>query len=221
MKRILNKRLEEISAFINSDDKVIDIGCDHGLLGIYLVQEKNILKMVSSDINKKPLEKAKENILKYHLQDKIELRLGNGLSTLSEDINTIVISGMGGINIIDILKDINGYPNIQKIIISPNNDFPLTRWKMHKYSWALTKEKMVYEKGKYYLISVYQKGNKKNNSFFGILDLSNKDVINYYRDLYHNNKLILSKLSLKNKIKKRKLIWENIKIKRVFKNNIL
>ena len=123
MKKI-NKRLETLSAFININDIVLDIGCDHGLLGIYLTLTKNI-KVISSDINIGPLEMAKENIKKYNLEDKIETRLGNGLDVMSEDINTIVISGMGGDNIIKILNCIKSYPNIKKLILSPNNAFTL------------------------------------------------------------------------------------------------
>ena len=102
MTDILNKRLQTFSAFIENKDIVLDIGCDHGLLGIYLTLNKKV-KVISSDINEKPLLKAQENIKKYNLEDKIETRLGDGLSVMSMDINTIVISGMGTETIINIL----------------------------------------------------------------------------------------------------------------------
>ena len=57
----LNKRLTTISAFIEDNSKVIDIGCDHGLLGIYLYQTKENVKVISSDINELPLKKAHDN----------------------------------------------------------------------------------------------------------------------------------------------------------------
>ena len=62
MKLTLNKRLRELSAFIEKDEILLDIGCDHGLLGIYLAQKYPNIKVISSDINIKPLMKAKENI---------------------------------------------------------------------------------------------------------------------------------------------------------------
>lgn len=215
MKRILNKRLQTISAFINKDDVVLDVGCDHSLLGIYLVLNKNI-KVIGSDINSGPLEKAKENLKKYHLSRKIELRLGNGLEVMSDDVNTVVISGMGGLNIINILKDITKYSNVKKLIISPNNDFPLTRSEISKLGFSLEKEEMVLESGKYYLISEYKLGKKKIDSFFGKLDLTNDIVRKYYQYVYDNNLRILSKLGLKERIKKKKLINENNKIKKYF-----
>ncbi len=214
MKKILNKHLSMISAFINSNDKVIDIGCDHGLLGIFLVKEKNVSRMISSDINKGPLKKAKENIIKYNLDNKIELRLGNGLEAVSDDIDTIVISGMGGITITNILSDIRNYNNIKKLIISPNSDYELTRRFISQLGFKLEKEEMIIEKNKYYLISEYLIGKEKINYFFGKLDLSNKIVKSYYNDLYNKNKLILKRLSWIKRLTKLSLIKENILIKK-------
>lgn len=213
MKGILNKRLEVVSAFIEKKDIVLDIGCDHGLLGISLFLNKKV-KVIGSDINPKPLEKAKENLVKYHLEKKIELRLGDGLDPISSDINTVVISGMGGINIVNILKNIKSYPNVKKIIVSPNSDFILTRKEISKLGFYLSNEEMVLENGKYYLVSEYRLGNEKIDYYFGKLNLSNNTVRKYYQYVYNNNLKILSKLSLKNKIKKISLIRENKKIKK-------
>ena len=217
MKKILNKRLETLSAFIEESDTVLDIGCDHALLDIYLVLNKNI-KVIGSDINAGPLEKAKENLEKYQVTDKVELRLDDGLDAVSSDINTIVISGMGGLSIINILKKINNYPNIQKLVISPNNDFELTRIEINKLGFSLVKETMVLESGKYYLISEYKLGKTKADSLFGKLDLNNFIVKKYYQYVYNNNLKILSKLTLKDRQRKRLLTKENNKIK---KENLL
>lgn len=214
MKKILNKRLERLSAFINENDSVIDIGCDHALLGIYLMLNRKNIKVVGSDINYKPLEKAKENISKYHLEDKIELRLGFGLDTVTDDIDTVVISGMGGITIVNILKDIKKYPNIRRIIISPNSDFSLTRCEISKLGFMINEEEIVEEKGKYYLISEYIKGYDTTDYFFGKLNKFDKEVINYYQNIMDKNKKIISKVSF---IKKMKLLKENRKIKKWLK----
>ena len=216
MKRILNKRLQTISAFIEDNDIVLDIGCDHALLGIYLVLNKKV-KVIGSDINSGPLEKAKDNLKKYHLTRKIELRLADGLEAVSEDINTIVISGMGGFNIINILKDIKKYPNIKKLIISPNNDFQETRCEISKLGFYLNNEMMVLENNKYYLISEYKLGKKKIDSFFGKLDLNNKIVKRYYQYIYDNNLKIISKLGVRDRTRKKTLIKENNKIEKCFK----
>lgn len=213
MKIKLNNRLLTISDFIKEKDKVIDIGCDHGLLGIYLVLEKQITRMVSSDINELPLKKAKENILKYGLEKQIELRLGSGLECLSNDLDTIVISGMGGLTINEILQDIKKYDYIKKIIVSPNTDFKETRKVITKLGFNLEKEILVCENQKYYLISCYQKGKgQRINYNYGKLDMSEKIVKDYYSNLYHKNKLIINNLSWKHWLKKINLIVNNFKL---------
>ena len=209
----INKRLQTISAFIKENDVVLDIGCDHSLLGIYLVLNKNV-KVIGSDINPGPLEKAKENLKKYHLTRKIELRLGDGLEAMSDDINTIVISGMGGLSIINILSNIKKYPNIKKLIISPNNDFSLTREEIIKLGFHIKKEEMVLDSGKYYLISEYLPGKRKIDNLFGKLDLENNVVKKYYQYVYDTNLKILSKLTMKDRAKKKLLKNENNQIKK-------
>ncbi len=206
--KILNKRLQTLSAFIEKNDVVLDIGCDHSLLGVYLVLNKNI-KVIGSDINSGPLEKAKENLIKYHVENKIQLRLGDGLDVMSDDINTVVISGMGGISIVNILKDIKKYPSIKKIIISPNNDFPLTRSEITKLGFYIVKETMVQESNKFYLISEYKIGSKEIDNYFGKLNLDDAVVKKYYRYIYHNNLKILSKLGIRDRVKKKTLLKEN------------
>ena len=215
MKSLLNKRLQRISAFIEKDDIVLDIGCDHSLLGIYLVLNKGV-KVIGSDIKPGPLEKAKENLKKYHLSRKIELRLGDGLSVMSNDINTLVISGMGGLSIINILQDIKKYPNVNKIIISPDNDFPLTRKEVSKLGFYINKEELVQENGKYYLISEYRVGTKKTDFYFGKLNLDDLIVMKYYQHVYDTNLRILSKLGIKDCLKKKCLIKENNLIKKAY-----
>lgn len=212
----LNKRLLHLSAFIENNERVIDIGCDHGLLGIYLCQNRNNIKVVGSDINELPLKKAEENLIKYGLEEKIELRLGNGLETVSKDLNTIVISGMGGVTIINILKDINRFPNIDKIIISPNNDFPLTRREVTKLGFKVTLEEIIEERGKYYLISKYVKGKEKTNYFFGKVKMT-PDAKKYYMYLIEKNEEKLRKIPNKYFLEKIKLKYQNLVIKKHLK----
>lgn len=204
----INKRLETLSAFINYGDVVLDIGCDHGLLGIYLTLNKDV-KVVSSDINDKPLAKAKENIKKYGLTNKIETRLGDGLDVISSDINTIVISGMGGLNIINILKSIKKYPNIKKLVLSPNNDFKELRESINKLGFKINKETMVKDHNKFYLITEFIIGKEDVDYYFGKLDLNNSIVKEYYQYIYNTNLEIINELGSSNNEKKLFLINEN------------
>jgi tRNA (adenine22-N1)-methyltransferase len=115
----LSNRLSVIASFINKEDIVIDIGCDHALLDIYLVSKNNNI-CYASDINENALKNAKSNIEKYGLEDKIIIKHGDGLTIDSSTINTIVIAGMGFNNIINILSNKN-VRNINKIIVQSNS----------------------------------------------------------------------------------------------------
>ena len=103
----LSKRLEEISSLVPLKARVVDIGCDHGLLDIYLYQNGIVSKIIASDINENALSNAKENIKNNNLEDIIETRLGSGLEVinLNDKIDTIIISGMGAYTIVEILKN--------------------------------------------------------------------------------------------------------------------
>lgn len=205
----LNKRLTTISAFINKNDKVIDIGCDHDLLAIYMYQKEGI-KIVGSDVNPEPLKIAKANLEKNDLSNTLELRLGDGITTIRDE-DTIVISGMGGILITKILNDIDKY-NVKKLIISPNDNYPLTRKFITSKGYKIDNEVIVNDHNKYYLVSVYKKGLEKTNYFFGKLSNKETDNINYFNYLIENNKLIISKLSNKYLFKKLRLKQENKRI---------
>ena len=210
----INKRLTTISAFIDSSDKVIDVGCDHDLLAIYMYQKEGI-KIVGSDINPEPLKMAKINLDKYDLSNTLELRLGDGISTIKDE-DTIIISGMGGILITKILNNIDN-KRIKKLIISPNDNFSLTREFITKKGYKIDKEIMVKDSNKYYLVTVYILGNEKIDYFFGKLDMSEPDNIDYFNYLIENNKRIIKKLSNKHLLKKLKLLSKNKKINKYLK----
>ena len=121
MKVKLNNRLMRVSSFISKNHSIIDVGCDHALLSIYLVQNLEPQKVIASDIKEGPLIQARENIRKYQVENQIKVKLGAGIDTIEEDIDTIVISGMGGLNMIGILKyHPEKYKNVNTIILSPN-----------------------------------------------------------------------------------------------------
>ncbi len=214
MKKILNKRLETLSAFIEENETVLDIGCDHGLLGIYLTLNRSHIKVISSDINEKPLNKAKENIHKFNLDEKIETRLGDGLEVMTSDITTIVISGMGGLSIINILKNINQFSHVTKLVLSPNSDFYELRKEISQLGFQIKKEEMVLESNKFYLITEFVKGEEQVDYYFGKLDLKNDIVKKYYNYIYEKNTKILKNFNILQKLRKKSLISENKKIKR-------
>ena len=90
---------------LEGSEKHADIGTDHDYIPIYLVQSGKFDRVIATDVKKGPLQKAARNIDKYHLSDKIELRLGDGIKPIREgECDGFILAGMGGVVISEILK---------------------------------------------------------------------------------------------------------------------
>ena len=214
----LSKRLELVASFIDDNSFVIDVGCDHAHLPIYLVETKKNIKVMGSDINPNPLKIASENIKKYNLENKIKLELKDGINNLDKDIDCVVISGMGGILISKILDKYENLSNVKTLVISPNNEFVEVRKKINKIGFKIIKEKIIIDKNQTYLVIKAIPGKKRINNYFGILKNNDLDTIYYYTKILNNNINIIKKLPKKDIIKKIKLKRENNIIKKFLNN---
>lgn len=117
----LTPRLKKIADFINKEDRVADIGTDHGYIPVYLIREKGMDRVIASDINEAPLENAENYVKSAELSDKVELRLGNGMQVLEKgEADTVIMAGMGGILITEIM-DFNREltDSIDKFVLQP------------------------------------------------------------------------------------------------------
>jgi len=177
----INDRLFNVASFVEEGRKVIDVGCDHALLSIYLVQNKKPFKVIASDIKEGPLVHANENIKKYKVQDKIIVKLGSGIEPIEEDIDTIIISGMGGLNMIGILKYCpDKYKNVDTIILSPNSDTNVVRKEICKLGFYIEKEKLIKEKNIIYPIICFKRGKVKysyTDYLYGPILIKNKEPL--------------------------------------------
>ena len=207
----LSKRLELVASMVNDNSNIIDVGCDHAYLSIYLAKTLKNVNIIASDIKEKPLESAKENIKKYHLENKIKIELKDGITNLDSNIDTVIISGVGGILITNILN-IKCLNNVNTIILSPNNEFELVREYLKKIGYYPEVEKLITEKDITYLVIKAKKGNKYFNNLFGVLKSNDLETIYYFNKRSLNNKKIIKSLPNKYLFKKIKLIRENKKI---------
>lgn len=214
----ISNRLKEVSSFVQNNSNIIDVGCDHGLLDIYLYQNKENIFIVASDINEKPLESAKNNLIKYNLENKIKLLLSNGIENIPSNIDTIIISGMGTSNILSIIfKDKSKLNNIESIIISSNNDYYNLRKTFIDNGYYIENEKIVFENNKYYPIILFKKGYRKYGKFslkYGPILLDNKNDIFISYLIKEKNKLISINNNLSNKYILKK-IKNKLEIKRL------
>ena len=91
----LDARLAAAAALVRPGLPVADIGCDHGKLTAALACSGLYPKVIGSDLRPDPLDKARRTVEAAGCQDRVELRLGDGLSVLSAgEVGTIVIAGV-------------------------------------------------------------------------------------------------------------------------------
>ena len=146
------KRLEAICSFLAIEDRFIDIGCDHAYVPIYMAK-KGATHILATDIHENALNVAKENIKKNHLENTIETLLSDGLDNVdTKNYDTLVLAGMGANTILSILDNKEKIEPIRKIIIQANNDLEKLRQTMMSQKYLLKEEKILEEKGHYYVI---------------------------------------------------------------------
>ena len=105
IKNLLTPRLLKIASMVDKGSSVIDVGCDHGYIPIYLAQQGIAVKALAADINDGPLKAADKNIKKFGLEEKVKTCKSDGLlQIVCSDFDTIIIAGMGGSLIADIMS---------------------------------------------------------------------------------------------------------------------
>lgn len=161
----ISKRLRVISDFIPDNSFLLDIGCDHALLDIYVTNNKKNVRAIAADINDKPLEKAKEN-KKIYKANKIKIVKADGLKAYTKGVDIVVISGLGSATIVNILNNDKNYlENIKKLVISSNNDYYYLRKNICSLGFYIKDETIVLDRKKFYPVILFEKGNKKYTKY--------------------------------------------------------
>ena len=188
----MNKRIKIISSYINEDDKVADIGCDQALLSELLAERK--IYSVASDIKENIILNAKNRL--KNLNNYITFIVSDGLDNIPEDIDTLVLSGMGTYTILDIIS--KAKKQYKKIITISNNNNDILRVKMLDYGYKIYSEEIIYDKNKYYNLIVFISGKSKYNKEEMLLGVNHKNEelfikklkldLNEYKEIYDKSR---------------------------------
>lgn len=148
----LSKRLLAVSEMVTSNSRLADIGTDHAYIPIYLVENQRVPHAIAMDVNKGPLNRAKENIELHGLQEYIETRLSDGAAALRNgEVDSVVIAGMGGGLVIKILTEGSEIlESVKELILQPQSELAFVRRFLQKNQFAVIEENMVLDEGKYY-----------------------------------------------------------------------
>ena len=217
----LSKRLSVIAFLVPENAVIADIGCDHALLDIYLSKKKIIKKSFAIDITKGALNQADKNIKLYNAKN-IETRLSDGFEKIDikDNVDTVIMSGLGDAKIINILKEAEEKLNkVNNIIIQSNVGVSNIRVYLTCNGYYIDNEKLVKENNIIYTVISFKKGYKsytKKEIEFGPVLLRNKNEL--FNELIINrinkNNYIINKLPKNKLIKKMFLKINNHKLKK-------
>ena len=149
MKIPISDRLLACCRFVKPGDRVADVGCDHGYLGIYLLKNKIAGHVIASDINEGPLNAAVFNSEKYGVRDRIQFFLSDGVRNIPRDFDTLVCAGMGGDTMISILEAAPWLKCDQyRLILQCQSKRPELRRYLSENGWFI-REESVLKDGKF------------------------------------------------------------------------
>ena len=160
----LSDRLRAVASLAAPGSRIADVGCDHGYIPIYLYLEGRIPGAIAMDVNRGPLLRAEQHIRECGLGKYIETRLSDGVKALAPgEADTVIIAGMGGLLICEILKAENARPKnilkeMQQLILQPQSDWDAVRYTLHSLSFQIETERLVLDRDKYYWIFVCSQG---------------------------------------------------------------
>lgn len=207
----ISNRLKLIASLVPDDANVLDVGCDHALLDIFLVTHKKNIRAIASDINSGPLKRAIDNVKFYKVDHAIDVKQGDGIVNITAEVDTIIISGLGGNTIIDILKkDLDKLKNVKTLVISPHGEEEKVRRFITSIGYEIADEIFTCDQNKAYVIIKFVRGNKKYTDLemrYGPIILKNKNeyFYKYYSECRANLKELLKEIP-----KDKKNIYDDI-----------
>ncbi len=143
MKLPMSNRLLTVAGFIRKGDRVADIGCDHGYLGIHLLTNGIAAHMIESDVAEGPLDSARRNARKFHTENATTFCLSDGAKDIPRNFDVLVCAGMGADTIMSILSASPWLKEGYRLILQCQSKRPeLRRW-LNVEGWRITRETLA------------------------------------------------------------------------------
>ncbi|MDW5300337.1 MAG: class I SAM-dependent methyltransferase [Sedimentibacter sp.] len=147
-------RLECIKSMVTKCNTVADIGTDHGYVAEMMLNDNICEHVIATDLNEGPLNRAIEYLTIKNLNLKCDFRLGYGLMVLKKkEADAIVIAGMGGELIADILEvSKNISKESSQLILQPMTTAEKLRRYLCENGFKIIDEKIIKEYHHYYFV---------------------------------------------------------------------
>lgn len=156
----LSPRLSAIASLVPKGARVVDVGTDHGYVPVWLVKHQAAATVIATDIKPGPLEKAVMSARRAGVEDRIKFLLCDGLSDCPpEEADTVIIAGMGGETIINILREAPWTRcGGRRLILQPMTKPELLRQWLSDNGYSILGERLVKDAGVIYAIIVASEG---------------------------------------------------------------
>ena len=148
--QVKNARKDAVSG------RVIDVGSDHGYLAVRCLEEGLAGSAVCTEIHKGPAQRSQDALVEAGFGDVSEVYITDGLKGVPLMAgDTVVIAGMGGLNIVDIitraLKD-NGYHVFENVtfVLQPQKSNDIVRKYLSKAGFVFVDETVCYDRDIFY-----------------------------------------------------------------------
>jgi len=162
LNNIGGERFLSIIELLGKNKTVADVGCDHGKLSTYLIENDLAEKVFATDISAPSLEKAKKRSADMKINN-IEFYLGDGLSVLNAPPECAVIAGMGGETVAHIIR----HPNARtKLVLQPMKDQDVLYKALCDLNFYVDKVKIAHEGRRFYEVISAHYGEKDDFDCF-------------------------------------------------------
>ena len=199
---MLSYRLNEIVKLCGRAKRIADVGCDHGKVLAELANKKSTQFLIASDISAPSVDKAKILLESMNYKN-FSIRVGNGFSTLTDvdNLDMIVVAGMGGFEIIEILKD--SKIKLTNLVLQPQNNVIKLRQYLLDNNFYIVTDKVVNDKGKFYNILKVKKSESKQHLSEREIKFGKSNLTDYNPEFVlmlkeENDKLALRLTNIKN-----------------------
>jgi tRNA (adenine22-N1)-methyltransferase len=157
----LAPRLAAVAALVPEGSRAADVGCDHGLLAVYLAASGRCAACIATEVDEASLARTRRPLDSAPWARLIVWRAGDGLAALEPDdaVDVVILAGLGAATILRLLST----PRLDviapgRIVVQPQTDTAAVRAWLAANGWAIVAETVVRDRGRFYEIAAAERG---------------------------------------------------------------
>ncbi|MFP4078685.1 MAG: tRNA (adenine(22)-N(1))-methyltransferase [Candidatus Izemoplasmataceae bacterium] len=182
--RLHSKRLRAILDHLRDTRVLYDVGTDHAYLPIAAVKELGVEKAIAVDNKLGPLSRAEKNVEEADLSHAIGLKHIDGLQALTDDVDTVVVAGLGGHTIYNVIHEAD-LKHVKRFVLQPNDHPEMVRMLCDIRPLAIIEETYAIERDTFYPIIVMEEGSmtlSESERYYGPILIQKREKA-YMREL--------------------------------------